>query len=92
MVTNVIAQIEDWPEAEANLFWSFVRMVARHLGADDVAVLEQALARAVTPFARRILTLWRDGVSRGEFKLPATQSDAEENLRHADVSPPPFPQ
>ncbi|WP_146122337.1 restriction endonuclease [Burkholderia multivorans] len=92
MVTDVIARIEDWPEAAADLFWSFVRMVARHLVTGDVAILQQALARAVTPFARRILTIWRDGVSRGEFKLPVTQFEAEKNLQHTDLSPPRLPQ
>jgi energy-coupling factor transporter ATP-binding protein EcfA2 len=69
MVVHVVANIQYWPDSSETLFWSFIRMVARHVIPNDVPVLEQALAGARTPFSRRVLTLWRDGVSKTRFEL-----------------------
>lgn len=60
MVVKTVAGIPTWSEYDSQFFWDFTRMVAKHVGPDDLNAIEKALLEAKTPFAKRILKMWHD--------------------------------
>jgi len=81
MVTKTVAQIPTWSEYDSQFFGDTAQMVAKRVVPDDHAAIEEAYKEAKTPFARRILALWRDQALGERIGLARLISNDELNLR-----------
>ncbi len=75
MVVETIADFEDWPEECQQFFWDFIRMVGARLTGADRCLVERHLALAKTPFARRILRIWRQATLDSRVGLSRLEAE-----------------
>jgi hypothetical protein len=59
MVVETVGGFDEWPEEWQQVFWDFINSVAARITSADRSVLEETIPVAKTPFARRVLRIWR---------------------------------
>ncbi len=69
MILNTIASIPIWREQDAQFFWDFVRMVAERLHVEDLPAIESTALSARTPFAVKIINIWKEHASEEKIGL-----------------------
>ncbi len=69
MVLNTVASIPIWREQDAQFFWDFFRMVAKHLRIENLPAIELAVLSAQTPFAIKVINMWKQFASGEKIGL-----------------------
>jgi hypothetical protein len=75
MIVETIADFEEWPEECQQFFWDFAHMVSTRLTSADRSLVECHLALAKTPFARRVLRIWRQATLDSRVGLSRLEAE-----------------
>lgn len=69
MILNTVASFPVWREQDAQFFWDFVKMIAKQVHVEDLPIIESAALSAKTPFAVKIINIWREHASEEKIGL-----------------------